>query len=106
MFNEEGGVVINLRAYGDIRDLQRRARDAAAMYGPGARRGRGHDGIHGRGGHHGLALDRIGVPVFAEATDTADGARIFVKPRAPSDLEAMRAALLKRESSVRIGDCH
>jgi hypothetical protein len=105
MFDEEGGVVINLRAYGDVRDVQRRARDAVAMYGPGARRGRGHDGTHGRGGHHGLALDRIGVPVSAEATDTADGARIFVKPRAPSDLQAMRAALLKRESSVRIGDC-
>ena len=46
MSDTEDGTVIELRAYGDATDLRRRAHDAAAMYGPGAHRGVGHDGVH------------------------------------------------------------
>jgi hypothetical protein len=105
MSNTEDGVVIALRAYGDLGEVRRRARDAAAMYGPAAHRGLGHDGKHGGGHQHGLGLARIGVPVEAQAEDTAEGSRITVRPRAASDLEQMRAALWKREASARAGAC-
>lgn len=68
-----------------------RARDAAAMYGPGAHRGLGHDRIHGGGHRHGLGLDQLGVRVRAEAESTPEGARIIVRPQVATDLEAMRS---------------
>lgn len=101
----EGGVVLTLRAYGDVNDIRRRARDAAAMYGPGAHRGKGHEGKHGGGEQHGIGLRHLGVPVQAVAEDTADGARIVVRPKDPADLEKMRAALADRERSTRTGTC-
>lgn len=105
MTDTEDGVLIELRAYGDVADLRRRAHDAAAMYGPGAHKGVGHDGAHGSGEHHGLGLARLGVPVRAEAADTPEGARIVVRPVAASDLEAMRKALRERDERARTGPC-
>ena len=105
MSDTEDGVVIALRAYGDIEEVRRRARDAAAMYGPGAHRGLGHDGKHGGGHQHGLGLGHLGVPVQAEAENIDDGARIIVRPKAASDLERMRTALWHREGSARAGEC-
>jgi hypothetical protein len=106
MSDTEDGVVIALRAYGqDVTELRKRARDAAAMYGPGAHRGLGHDGAHGGGEHHGLGLARLGVPVSAVAEDTAEGAKITVVPKVAADLEKMRQALHERESRTRAGTC-
>lgn len=99
------GIVFHLKAYGDVHDVRARARDAAAMYGPGAHRGRGHDGAHGDGEHHGLALDRLGVPVDARAEDTAAGARIVVTPKDPADLPTLRRAAADRERRARTGGC-
>jgi hypothetical protein len=75
------------------------------MYGPGAHRGLGHDGAHGGGQRHGLGLAHLGVPVEAVARDTPDGAVIIVRPKDATDLQAMRAALAKREGHVRRGEC-
>lgn len=105
MVETDDGVAFLLKAFGDVDDVRRRARDAAAMYGPGAHRGRGHDGAHGTGQQHGLALDRLGVPVVVESTDTADGARIVVRPKDPADLPRLREAAGARENRVRGGDC-
>lgn len=105
MVETEDGVAFLLKAYGDVGDVRRRARDAAAMYGPGAHRGRGHDGTHGEGQQHGLALDRLGVPVVVDATDTNDGARVHVRPKDPADLQKLREAATARERRVRSGDC-
>lgn len=105
MEDVEGGVVLTMRAFGDVGDIRRRARDAAAMYGAGARRGAGHHGKHGGGEQHGIGLAHLGVPVTAVAEDTPDGARILVKPKVPGDLEKMREALVARERLTRTGAC-
>ena len=99
------GVVLTLHAFGDVEDVRRRARDAAAMYGPGARMGHGHGGVHGRGERHGLGLAHLGVPVNALAEDVPAGARIFVWPKRREDLGRMRAALEEREQRTRTGEC-
>ena len=101
----DDGVAITVRAYGDLEEVRRRAHDAAAMYGPGAHRGLGHDGKHGGGERHGLGLAELGVPARAEALDTPDGALILVRPRQPADLDRMREALATREGRVRRGEC-
>jgi hypothetical protein len=105
MSDTEDGVLIALRAFGDVGEIRRRAADAAAMYGPGAHRGLGHDGKHGGGHQHGVGLAHLGVPVHAEAENTPEGARILVRPKDPADLERMRAALWARERRSRLGGC-
>lgn len=105
MSDTDDGVVFTLRAFGDVGELRRRARDAAAMYGAGAHRGLGHEGAHGGGHRHGLGLSRLGVPVEAEVEDTPDGARLLVRPKNAADLKRMRAALREREGSTRAGEC-
>src|SRR5687767_11291023 len=89
MEDTDAGVVIRLRAYGDINEVRARAHDAAAMYGPGAHKGKGHNGEHGLGHQHGLGLAHLGVRVTASAVDTPDGADIYVRPQAPADLDKM-----------------
>lgn len=106
MMDTDDGVVIALRAFGDVNELRRRAHDAAAMYGPGAHRGLGHDGEHGNGLRHGLGLAQLGVPVYAVAENTPEGARITVRPKVAADLERMRSALKEREQNARSGECH
>ena len=105
MADTRDGVVITLRAFGDVEDVRRRVRNAAAMYGPGAKMGPGHGKKHGTGEQHGLGLAHLGVPVNALAEDIPEGARLFVWPKRPEDLEAMRAALEDRERRTRTGDC-
>jgi hypothetical protein len=105
MSDADDGVVVALRGYGDVTELRRRAHDSAAMYGPGAHRGLGHEGKHGSGEHHGLGLAQLGVPVRAEVEDTPDGARIVVRPVVATDLETMRKALHDREERARAGRC-
>lgn len=103
--NTSDGVQIKLRAFGDVEEVRRRAVDAAAMYGPGAHQGLGHDGQHGTGERHGFGLGQLGVPVSTLVENTPDGARILVWPKQPEDLDKMRTALAKRESRARAGKC-
>jgi len=105
MSETHDGVEITLRAFGDLDEVRRRARDTAAMYGPGAHRGFGHHGTHGGGNQHGFGLAQLGMPVEAQAENTPEGARILVRPKAASDLERMRTALWQREARVRAGEC-
>ncbi len=105
MEDSADGVVVKLRAFGDVEEVRRRAIDASAMYGPGAHMGLGHHGVHGRGERHGLGLAHLGVPVLAIPEYTPDGARIMIWPKEPKDLAKMRAALVEREERARTGKC-
>lgn len=99
------GADVVIEGYGDPAILRRRARDAAAMYGPGAHRGMGHDGKHGDGERHGLGLAALGVPVRASEEDTTDGAIIHVVAAEPADRDRLRALLVERGNAARTGDC-
>jgi hypothetical protein len=99
------GVDIVLTGVGNAAELQHRARDAAAMYGPGSHRGLGHDGTHGNGLHHGLALDRLGVQVRAAEQNTTGGACIHVTAIDTADLAKVRTAVRARADAVRSGSC-
>lgn len=105
MRDTDEGVVIDVRAFGDVNEVRRRAADAAAMYGPGAHRGLGHEGKHGGGERHGLGLSRLGVAVRAKSEVSAEGARIVVRPKDARDLDRMRHELWAREGRVRRGEC-
>jgi hypothetical protein len=88
-----------------LEELRHRARDAAAMYGPGAHRGLGHQGLHGDGEHHGLGLKELSPPVRAVEVDTDDGARIHITPLNAADAVAVRAEVHARVTRTRMGDC-
>lgn len=75
--------------------LRERARDATMQYGPGAGRGRGHEGKHGDGGMHGLRLMQI-PPVNTSLIETEDGAAIDFEPIAESDRDELRVHLYRR----------
>jgi hypothetical protein len=100
------GADVVIEAYGDPAVLRRRARDAAAMYGPGAHRGMGHDGVHGNGKQHGLGLATLGVPVRASEEDTREGAVIHVVAVEPGDRVKLRSVLVQRGNAARSSDCH
>jgi hypothetical protein len=103
--NTRDGADVVMTAFGDATELRQRARDAAAMYGPGAHRGLGHGGHHGDGKQHGLNLGTLGVRVVAAEEDTPDGARIHVASVDPQEMKRMRAALVARVDDARTGDC-
>jgi hypothetical protein len=74
------GVILTFLAPPDrVAELRMRARDAAAMYGPDARKGMGHEGHHGEGGQHGLQLLQM-RPVHATFSEVDSGARIVLVP--------------------------
>jgi hypothetical protein len=103
--NTRDGADVVMTAFGDATELRHRARDAAAMYGPGAHRGLGHHGQHGDGKQHGLSLGTLGVQVVAAEEDTPDGARIHVASVDPQEKQRMRAALVARVDDARTGEC-
>lgn len=92
---ETGGRLTFTAPPDQLEDLQSRARDAAALHGPGQRRGQGHDGRHGMGGDHGLRAMQM-PPARAEAQDLDGGARIDLSPYDTSDLPALRSKLRQR----------
>ena len=82
-------------------ELRERARDAAAMHGPGAHVGAGHDGTHGSGGQHGLQAMQL-PPARAVVVEVAGGARIDL---VPADAEDRGALVTKaREGARRMRD--
>jgi hypothetical protein len=99
------GVDIRLRAFGDVADVQQRARDAAAMYGPGAHRGEGHDGQHERGGHHGLGLASLGIQIRASEEDTSEGAVVHVAALDEEDRPRLQKVMHLRADDARRGGC-
>lgn len=85
-------------------DLRERARDAAAMRGPGRKEGKGHDGRHGTGGEHGLQI--MGVPpANATVDDVPDGARIHFVPADAADLATLRTKIRDRAARMSTAPC-
>lgn len=87
----DGGARLTLTAPPDkLDDLRRRARDAAAIHGPGQHLGEGHEGHHAMGDNHGLKAMQM-PPATGSEQDLEGGARIDLVPRDPADLDALRA---------------
>jgi hypothetical protein len=99
------GADVIITGIGNAREIRQRAKDSAAMFGPGAHRGIGHHGTHGDGQRHGLGLATLSVPVRATEEDIDEGARIHVTPVRAEDRDRMRGALLARAENTRTGAC-
>jgi hypothetical protein len=87
-----------------VAELRRRAHDSAAMYGAGARRGLGHDGTHGRGHRHGLALSEL-LPLETVVEDVPAGARLHVAALDPARAPELQEKLHERAEIVASGEC-
>lgn len=101
---EQGGRLTFTAPPGKVEHLRQRARDAAAMHGPGQHLGEGHTGDgrearHGTGGEHGLRPMQM-PPATAGEQDLEGGARIDVLPRYDGDLPELRAKLRKRAQEL------
>lgn len=88
----------------NVEELRTRARDAAAMHGPGEKVGLGHDGRHGEGGQHGLQTLQL-PPVHAAEDDVNEGARIRFVPADQKDLEVLRTKLRARAIQLNSTPC-
>jgi hypothetical protein len=99
------GVEVVVTTIRDVDELRQRARDAAAMYGPGAHRGLGHDGKHGDGARHGLHLAELRAKVNAVETDIPDGASIRVTPLDPAKVGEVQSEVEARVEKAQWGNC-
>ena len=99
------GVDVTITTIRDVDELRQRARDSAAMYGPLAHRGLGHNGKHGNGEHHGLGLAELRPEVKSEVTDVPSGAKIHVTPVDPSSVADVRREVRARAERTRWGAC-
>jgi len=78
-----------------VADLRERAGYASAVHGPGEHLGKGHEGKHGHGGHHGLKAMQL-PPSQVGAENVEGGARISFQPVDKADLETLRTKLRER----------
>jgi hypothetical protein len=88
---DDGVAITFLTTPDQLDELRERARHAAALHGPNAKLGLGHDGAHGQGGHHGLQAFQL-PPCHAVASDVEAGARITLVPADAAD----RAVLIAK----------
>jgi hypothetical protein len=96
----EAGVAMTFTAPLDrLGELRERTFYAAAMHGPGAGVGKGHDGKHGTGGEHGLKAMQL-PPSYAVAEEMAGGARIWIRPADPADLPVLREKIRDRGEAM------
>lgn len=94
------GVIMTFTATADrLADLRERARDAAALHGPGQRLGKGHDGHHASGADHGLKAMQL-PPTFAGEEDIDGGARIRFTPADAADRDILRAKIRERATAM------
>jgi hypothetical protein len=85
------GVSLTILSPADrIDELRGRARHAAALHGPGAREGLGHDGAHGKGGQHGLQAMQL-PPATGTFAEIEGGARITLVPADAADKDKLVA---------------
>lgn len=98
------GIVLKFTTKGDPTELRQRVFDASAMYGTGKGFGKGHDGKHGEGGHHGLQTMQL-PPVTAGSAEIEGGARIHFVPVDPVDVETIRTKLRARATELNTAPC-
>ncbi len=84
--------------------LRTRVLDASRQYGPGARRGRAHDGRHGQGHQHGLQLATL-PPLTASVTEIPLGATIHLAPIYSDQLAEFRQNTRERVIQVASTAC-
>ncbi len=88
------GIVLTFTNPDDVKEVRERAFDASILFGP-ARLGKGHNGRHGEGGHHGLKPMQL-PPAWTSSTDVDGGTRIRFTPVDQADLETLRTKLRAR----------
>ncbi|MBS2018862.1 MAG: hypothetical protein JST00_38700 [Deltaproteobacteria bacterium] len=99
------GVVLTFQAPPErLGELRERAVDAAGYHGPGERVGKGHDGVHGNGGDHGLQISQL-PPLRALAENVEGGARITLVPTVAEDLEKLRTKVRARAAAMNASTC-
>ncbi len=99
------GVVLTFQGPAEkIGDIRERAVDAAGYHGPGEGYGKGHDGVHGHGGDHGLQISQL-PPLRALAENTETGARITLVPTVTADLERLRIKVRERAAAMNASTC-
>jgi hypothetical protein len=76
---EDGVAMTFLTTFNRVDELRERARHAAALHGPSAKIGLGHEGAHGQGGQHGLQAMQLPPSRVAEM-DVEAGARLTLVP--------------------------
>jgi hypothetical protein len=99
------GVALTLLTTPDkVDELRERARHAAEIHGPGAKRGVGHDGAHGQGRHHGLEAYQL-PPFNAVETDVEAGARITLVPASGTDLAELSSRATEAVRRMNASSC-
>lgn len=99
------GIVLTFQGPVDkVGEIRERAVDATAFHGPGQGYGKGHDGVHGHGGDHGLQISQL-PPLRALAENVEGGARITLVPTVAEDLERLRAKVKERAAAMNASNC-
>jgi hypothetical protein len=96
-----GGALVFTAPADRVEDLRERARYASAVHGP-ERLGKGHDGKHGSGHHHGIKAMQL-PPAWGSAQDVEHGARVSFTPADPADADLLRAKLKARAQEMMAG---
>lgn len=87
-----------------VAEIQIRARDIAALNGPGAHKGLGHRGHHLGAQQHGLRLTTL-PPLEAREVDRADGAVVHLVAKLEADAPEIRAQVHARLDGVAASPC-
>lgn len=98
------GVALVFRSRGDVAELRERVRGAARLHGPFGQLGKGHDGRHGGGGHHGLKAHELPV-ARAQVQDIEGGARLSLVPVYPFEVDALRSRVEARALEMSTAPC-
>jgi hypothetical protein len=99
------GVDLTLTAPADrVDELRRRARDAAALHGPGAHEGLGHEGVHMGAQRHGLRLTEM-PPMDASVEDVQGGAILHLYAKVAAQRDELREKVHGRVDEIMAGPC-
>jgi hypothetical protein len=87
-----------------LADLRERVADASAMHGSGEEVGKGHNGKHQEGGHHGLKPMQL--PAARGMFEKIEaGGRLVIKPVDPADLTLLRTKVRERARAMAMAEC-
>lgn len=103
----EGATAILFTTSGDVAELRRRVEHMAQMHN---RHHSGGHGMHGAGHdenseHSGMREEMRPPASTARAEDVEGGARLFLTPEAPGDLESLREHVANHVARMTSGEC-
>jgi len=96
-----GGVALTFTTPSKVGELRLRVRNAAALHGPGAHGGVGHEGRHDGDQGHGLKLTQMPVG-YAAVEDVDGGARLALDAVDPTQLDDLRGRIRARLDEIRL----